>query len=165
VDDKDAVVFPEKINGKFVMLHRIFPDMWISYSDDMMTWTDHKKFMTIRPGMWDSNRIGAGATPVKTDKGWLEVYHGVDDNKNYMLGIVYLDLNDPSKVIARSRTPILVPELEFEKVGLVSNVVFTCGMVEKDGHYLVYYGGADNNIGVASAPIDAFENADLEWYV
>ena len=93
------------------------------------TWTDHKKFMEIRPGMWDSNRIGAGATPIKTDKGWLEVYHGVDDDKHYQLGIVYLDLNDPAKVIARSRTPILKPELDFEKVGLVSNVVFTCGMV------------------------------------
>lgn len=149
-DDKDAVIFPEKINGKYVMYHRILPDMWVSYSDDLVHWHDHQVLMTPKPGYWDSERIGAGAPPVKTEDGWLNIYHGVDTNSTYRLGVFLSDLNDPSKIIARSAEPIMSPEEAFECEGCVCNVVFTCGVVEKDDQYLIYYGGADSAIGVAT---------------
>ncbi|HEY3299077.1 MAG TPA: glycosidase [Armatimonadota bacterium] len=150
MDNKDVVLFPEKINGKYVMLHRTFPNMWIAYSDDMCTWYDHKLLMRVQPRSWDCNRIGAGAPPIKTEYGWLNFYHGVDHQRNYRLGILLLDLNDPSKVIGRSAEPILSPEKDYERIGLVPNVVFTCGVVELNGTYFVYYGGADKVIGVAT---------------
>lgn len=149
-DDKDAVLFPEKIDGRYVMYHRVLPDIWISYSDDLIHWSDHKTVMTPKPGAWDSERIGAGAPPIKTPEGWLNFYHGVDENRVYKLGIFYSDLADPSKIIARSSVSILDPEEAFECHGPVCNVVFTCGVVERGGKYLVYYGGADSSIGVAT---------------
>lgn len=149
-DDKDAVLFPEKIGGKYVMYHRVMPDMWVSYSDDLLHWHDHKVFMRPKPGAWDSEWIGAGAPPIKTSEGWLNIYHGVDRNRVYRLGIFYSDIEDPSKVIARSEVPILDPEESFECIGCVPNVVFTCGVVERNGQYLIYYGGADSSIGVAT---------------
>lgn len=149
-DDKDAVLFPEKINGKYVMYHRIWPDMWISYSEDLIHWHDHKLIMTPKAGAWDSDRIGAGAPPIKTEDGWLNFYHGTDHNRCYRLGIFLSDLNDPAKIIGRSVDPIMDPEEAFECIGCVPNVVFTCGVIERDGQYLIYYGGADSSIGVAT---------------
>jgi predicted GH43/DUF377 family glycosyl hydrolase len=149
-DDKDAVIFPEKIGGRYVMYHRVLPDIWISYSDDLIHWYDHRSIMTPKPGAWDSDRIGAGAPPIKTPDGWLNFYHGVDESRTYKLGIFYSDLNDPSKIIARSAMSILDPEESFECTGCVCNVVFTCGVIERDDRYLIYYGGADSSIGVAT---------------
>lgn len=150
MDNKDVALFPEKIGGKYVMLHRTFPNIWMAYSDDLLNWYDHKLIMRVQPDSWDCNRIGAGAPPIKTEYGWLNFYHGVDHQRHYRLGILMLDLEDPSKVVGRSVEPILSPEEEYEKVGLVPNVVFTCGAIEMDGHYLVYYGGADKVIGIAT---------------
>ncbi|MCL6520192.1 MAG: glycosidase [Armatimonadetes bacterium] len=150
MDNKDVVLFPEKIKGKYVMLHRIFPNIWIAYSEDLIHWHDHKVLMHVQPDSWDCNRIGAGAPPIKTEYGWLNFYHGVDHNRNYRLGILLLDLEDPSKVIGRSAEPVLSPEMDYEKVGLVPNVVFTCGAISMNGRYYVYYGGADKVIGVAT---------------
>ncbi len=149
-DDKDAVLFPEKINGKYVMYHRVLPDIWISYSDDLLHWYDHKPIMTPKAGLWDSERIGAGAPPIRTEQGWLNIYHGVDETRTYRLGIFYSDLEDPSRIISRSSVPILGPEESFERLGCVNNVVFTCGAIEKEDQYLIYYGGADSSIGVAT---------------
>ena len=157
MDNKDVVLFPEKINGKYVMLHRTFPNMWIAYSDDLHEWYDHRLLMRVQPGAWDCDRIGAGAPPIKTEYGWLNFYHGVDHRRHYRLGILLLDLEDPSKVIGRSVEPILSPDEGYEKVGLVPNVVFTCGVAELDGCYYVYYGGADKVIGVAT-----MEHSDLK---
>lgn len=165
MDNKDVVLFPEKINGKFVMLHRTFPNMWIAWSDDMICWYDHKLLMRVQPGAWDCNRLGAGAQPLKTEHGWLNFYHGVDHKRHYRLGILLLDLEDPSKIIGRSVDPVLSPDMDYEKVGLVPNVVFTCGAVEKDGRYLVYYGGADKVIGVASMPVEDLMKVQLEMPV
>lgn len=163
-DNKDVALFPEKIGGKYVMMHRAFPHMWIAYSDDLINWVDHKPFLSARPGYWDSNRIGAGAPPVKTEQGWLEFYHGVDDRKHYHLGAVLLDLDDPSKVLAQSRRPFLSPEEEYERVGLVPYVVFTCGLVERNGEYIIYYGGGDRVIGAFTLYREGLlESPDLEW--
>lgn len=150
VDSKNAALFPEKIGGRYALLHRVFPNLWVCRSDDLLHWENHHVIIGPRAGYWDASKVGAGAPPMKTDIGWLEIYHGVSDTGSYGLGILLLDLHDPSKVLYRSEQPILTPDLEFEKIGIVNNVVFTCGAVEKDGEYLVYYGGADKAIGVAS---------------
>jgi len=147
--NKDAALLPEKIEGKYILFHRRMPDIWIAYSDDLINWTDHKIIMKPAAGTWESKKIGIAGTPVKTEKGWLFIYHGVDDNNVYRLGAALLDLNDPSKVIARQREPILEPELDWEVNGLIPNVVFSCGTVEANDMYHVYYGGADTHIGVA----------------
>ncbi len=162
MDDKDAVLFPEKIRGKYVMLHRTFPNIWIAYSDDLVNWYDHKILMHVQPGAWDCNRIGAGAPPIKTEDGWLELYHGVDDHRVYRLGILLLDLEDPSKIIGRSPNPILSPVKPWERKGLVPNVVFTCGAVEMNGHYHIYYGAADRVIGVATMDKKSLRRVRLE---
>ncbi|HAH86192.1 MAG TPA: glycosidase [Armatimonadetes bacterium] len=162
MDNKDVVLFPEKVGGKYVMLHRTFPNIWIAYSDDLMNWYDHKVIMRVQPGAWDCNRIGAGAPPIKTEYGWMNIYHGVDHKRVYRLGILMLELEDPSKVIGRSPKPILSPEKEYEKVGIVPDVVFSCGAVEKDGRYFVYYGGADKVIGVATMAVEDLKKVKLE---
>ncbi|KAA5807955.1 glycoside hydrolase family 130 protein [Thermoanaerobacterium thermosaccharolyticum] len=147
--NKDAALLPEKINGKYVMFHRREPDIWIAYSDDLVNWTDHKIIMTPISGTWESKKIGIAGPPIKREDGWLLIYHGVDENNVYRLGAALVDLDDPSKVIARQEEPILEPELDWEKEGLVPNVVFSCGAVEVNEKYYVYYGGADTHIGVA----------------
>ncbi len=160
-DDKDAVIFPEKIGGRYVMYHRIWPDMWVSYSDDLVNWYDHKPLMTPAVGSWDSDRIGAGAPPIKTERGWLNFYHGTDHNRCYRLGVFYSDLEDPSRIIGRSAEPIMDPEEAFECIGCVPNVVFTCGVIERDDHFLIYYGGADSAIGVATLDKKALDGVKL----
>ncbi len=148
-DNKDICIFPEKVNGRYVALHRPSvsmlgrPDIWIAYSDDLVHWGGHEAIMYCRPGQWDSGRIGCGPAPVKTEKGWLEIYHGSDD-RNYYLGAVLLDLDDPRKVIARSETPILMPEEPYELEGFFANVVFANGQIaHDDGRIWIYDGGAD----------------------
>ncbi|MHA1988336.1 MAG: glycoside hydrolase family 130 protein [Promethearchaeota archaeon] len=149
--NKDGVLFPEKINDRYVMMHRApEPDMWIAYSKDLKNWTDHTKLFAPLENSWQDFKVGAGAPPIKTEQGWLEFYHGVDKNLHYSLGVMLLDLNEPSKIISRLEDPILVPEEDYELHGDVPNVCFTCGVVEKDNKYFVYYGGADKVIGVAT---------------
>jgi len=150
-DNKDAALFPERVNGRYAMFHRIPPDIWIAYSDDLVTWGDYQKIMSPRPGHWDNLKIGAGGPPLKTDRGWLVIYHGVDQERVYRLGTALLDLKDPAHVLHRAADVVLEPEEPWELVGDVPNVVFTCGTAEIGDRYLVYYGGADTVIGVASA--------------
>jgi predicted GH43/DUF377 family glycosyl hydrolase len=154
MEDKNAVLFPEKVNGKYVMYHRIVPDIWIAYSDNLLDWTGHKVVMQPRKGMWDDVKIGAGGPPLKTEKGWLLFYHGVDENRVYRLGVALFDLENPARLVARQESPILEPEETWEKEGDIPNVVFTCGAVEKEGRYLVYYGGADTVVGVATVDVE-----------
>lgn len=149
--NKDCAIFEEKINGLFYALHR--PSsvdiggnyIWIASSPDGVHWGNHKCIATTRKGMWDSKRIGAGAAPVKTEKGWLEIYHGANDNHMYCLGALLLDLEDPYKVLARTDDPIMIPSAEYELSGFFGNVVFTNGhIVEPDGDTItMYYGAAD----------------------
>ena len=165
--DKDAILFPERINGKYILYHRIEPSIWITYMEELSFPCREKHAIIIgpRPGrMWDSLKIGAGAQPLKTKYGWLLIYHGVDHHYVYRLGVLLVDLHNPQKVLYRSPNPILEP-LEDYEVGLsgawVPNVVFTCGAVpgvdkeilEDDDEILVYYGAADTSIGLASATL------------
>ncbi len=108
--------------------------------------------MDPRPGNWDDLKIGAGGPPLKTDQGWLVIYHGVSKDRVYRLGVALLDLADPTKVINWPAGYILQPEEPWELVGDVPNVVFTCGTAEVNDRYFVYYGGADKVIAVATAP-------------
>ncbi|MBE3591431.1 MAG: glycosidase [Thermoanaerobacter sp.] len=147
--NKDASLFPEKINGKYVMLHRRYPDIWIAFSEDLKNWYDHKPIIKPIPGTWESARVGIGGPPIRTKDGWFLIYHAADANNVYRLGAVLLDLEDPSKIIARQKEPILEPELQWEKEGYIPNVVFSCGNAVKDDTIYVYYGGADTVIGVA----------------
>jgi predicted GH43/DUF377 family glycosyl hydrolase len=156
-DNKDAALFPEKINGRYAMLHRRPPDIWLAYSEDLIHWTDHQVIMRPRPGTWESWKIGAGAPPIRTPWGWLLFYHGVDEQRVYRLGVALLDLENPARVIRRQETPILSPETTWEQEGQVPQVVFTCGAVEINGLYHVYYGGADAVIGVATVTAEEVE--------
>lgn len=149
--NKDCAIFEEKINGLFYALHR--PSsvdiggnyIWLASSPDGIHWGNHHCIIKTRKGLWDSKRVGAGAAPIKTDKGWLEIYHGANENHQYCLGAFLMDLKDPSKVIARTEEPIMVPTTEYELSGFFGNVVFTNGhIVEPDGDTLtIYYGASD----------------------
>lgn len=167
--DKDAILFPEKIDGKYVIYHRIEPSIWIAYSDKLaFPWprNGHKIIMGPRSGMmWDSSKIGAGAQPIKTRYGWLLIYHGVDQDMVYRLGVMLADLKDPGRLLYRSPNPTLSPETECE-IGKkdecwVPNVVFTCGAVpakdkevlDVDDEILVYYGAADTYICLATGTV------------
>ena len=149
--NKDCAIFEEKINGIFYALHR--PSsvdiggnyIWLASSPDGIHWGNHKCIIKTRKGLWDSKRVGAGAAPIKTDKGWLEIYHGANENHQYCLGAFLMDLEDPSQIIARTHEPIMVPTTNYELCGFFGNVVFTNGhIVEPDGDTVtVYYGASD----------------------
>jgi predicted GH43/DUF377 family glycosyl hydrolase len=151
-DNKDAALFPETIQNRYCMFHRIPDDIWLAYSDDLVTWTDHQIIMRPRKDSWDSQRIGAAGPPLKTDHGWLFIYHGYNEERIYRLGAALLDSADPARVIARLEDPILEPAEDWEITGDVPNVVFSCATVEVDGTYYVYYGGADRVVALATVP-------------
>lgn len=162
-DNKDGVLFPEKINGKYTRLDRPIGNgvgnIWISYSDDLITWGHSRCVMTIRDDHWDSWRIGASSQPIKIDHGWIIIYHGVKSASSgpiYRLGAAVLDEKDPSRVLCRSAIPILSPKEYYERVGDVNNVVFSCGAIlEDDGEQLkIYYGASDTSICVGTANVN-----------
>ncbi|MDP2632415.1 MAG: glycosidase [Candidatus Curtissbacteria bacterium] len=149
---KNASFFPKKMNGEYWLLYRAgLGKTYFAKSTTLVDWQNntHSVFEQ-RPGMWDSAKCGVGAPPIETEKGWLLFYHGVDEKNIYRLGIMFLDRNDPTKILYRSPEPIFEPEADYERFGFVPNVVFTCGAIEKDGLYYVYYGAADHVIGVAT---------------
>ena len=151
-DNKDACLFPEKINDKYYILHRTGTGIDLSEYEKLDfkdCYLQETKWMSKRPGWWDSQKIGSAAPPIKTKEGWLVLYHGVSEDNVYSVGAFLLDLNDPFKVIARTGNPIFTPEMDYEKQGDVNNVVFPCGVVEIKGTLYVYYGGADKVVGVA----------------
>lgn len=147
--NKDAAIFPKMIDGLYWLFHRRSPDIWIAHSKDLKEWTGHQRIVTPRPGKWDSLRIGIAGPPLLIDDGWLLLYHGVDEHHVYRLGVMLLDRNDPTNVIAHQDDPIIEPELEWEINGYVPNVIFSCGAVIQDGQLYCCYGGADTVIGVA----------------
>ncbi|MBC8520491.1 MAG: glycosidase [Methanomicrobia archaeon] len=152
-NNKDAVLFPEKIDGKYVLLHRPMLEeemgVWIAYSDNLVEWYGRREIMGAAGG-WEGKKIGAGAPPIKTEKGWLLIYHGVDGDGVYRMGVAMFSLNDPSKLLYRYPEPILEPETYYEIRGEIPRVVFACGACEVMDRYYIYYGGADRVVCVAT---------------
>lgn len=164
--DKDAVIFPRRIGGRVVMLHRIVPDIQIVFFDDVEQlsspphgfWEAHldklHEWVVMRGhAAWESKKIGAGPTPVETSEGWLVIYHGVDEDHVYRAGLALLDLDNPQRVIARSADPVIEPEFDFELFGDVNNVVFPEGAVVIGTMLHLYYGAADRVVGHARARV------------
>lgn len=160
--NKDCALFEEKINGLFYALHR--PSsvsiggnfIWIASSPDGIHWGNNQCILKTREGFWDSIRIGAGAAPIKTEKGWLSIYHGANHNHQYCLGAFLMDLQNPSKVLARTISPIMVPTEEYELTGFFGNVVFTNGhIVHPNGDKItIYYGASDEFVCGAEFSIE-----------
>ena len=136
------------------MLHRIDPNIYIAYSRDLKVWNDSKIIIRPRKELWDSLKIGAAGPPIEIDEGWLQIYHGVDHKITYRLGAVILDKENPEKILYRTRDPFLEPKEEYECLGCVPNVVFSCGAVLKRNKLIVSYGCADTVIGVSTFQLD-----------
>ena len=160
-DNKDHALFPELVGGRYVTFHRRPPSIWLGFSRDMRTWGDHVEILRPRPGLWDGKRVGAGGSPIRTDAGWLVLYHGYDPSHVYCMGAALLDLNDPRKVLKRPEATILEPQETWETRGDVPNVVFGCANPVHEGVVHLYYGAADRVIGLATAPLDEL----LDWVI
>lgn len=169
-DYRNTVIFPEKFNGLFARLDRphseIAPwSIWITYSPDLIYWGESRVVMKPEPYHWDEMKIGPGAPPIKTDHGWLSIYHGVFktmDGSVYRLGVALHDLQDPAKILGVGESWILQPESLWEITGYVHNVVFCCGAVaEHDGTVKIYWGGADTVMCVGEARLDDLVNLCL----
>jgi len=159
-DNKDVVIFPERVEGKYYALHRpvstLFgkQEIWIAESPDLFCWGNHRYLMGPRTGCWDEIKIGASAVPFRIEQGWLEVYHGVDRKNRYCLGAVLLDSQEPWKVISRTKRPIFEPEADYEVYGFFGNVVFSCGLLCEDSTLKIYYGAADTLICYAELSLE-----------
>lgn len=148
-ENKDVLIFPEKIQGKYYALHR--PSLsslgglniWLASSPDLLSWGNHKFLIGTREDSWESQRIGGGLPPIKTEKGWLIIYHGANEKSRYCMGAALLDLNSPDKVIARAKQPIMEPTVEYEQKGFFGDVVFGCGGVVEGDTLTMYYGASD----------------------
>lgn len=157
-DTKAGAMFPEKVHGRYALLMRPNPGMsiWISYSDDLVFWGSSEVVMTPRGGYWDSHRIGAAAPPMRVKEGWLLLYYGQKDTSAGPLariGAAILDADNPAHVLARSNIPILSPRENYERIGDVPNVVFSCGAVLEDSNVAIYYGGSDSCICLGTASL------------
>jgi len=163
--NKDSALFEEKINGMFYAFHRpSSPELggnyiWLAESPDRVHWGNHKCVAVTRESSWDSARVGAGGAPIKTSDGWLEIYHGANKENRYCLGALLLDLNDPSKVLARSVEPIMEPIAEYEKTGFFGNVVFTNGHYVQGDTVRIFYGASDEVICSADFSINEILNS------
>ena len=153
-DNKDTAIFPQRIGGRYCMLHRREPDIWLAYSDDLLHWTDHQKIMGPIANTWEHTKVGISGPPILTEQGWLLVYHGVDKSMVYRQGVSLLDLENPTMVKCRVEKPVLEPTEAWEIKGDVPNVIFSCGQIVKEGILYVYYGGADRVMAVATVPLE-----------
>ena len=154
VRNKNAVIFPRRIASRYVMFHRLEPCIHVAYSEDLWNWDGSGLVMSPRPGSWDCQKIGAAGPPMELEDSWLLVYHGVDSESVYRLGVALLDREDPERVIYRGEEPIMEPTEDYERFGQVPNVIFSCGSVLVGDRLLVSYGAADTVIGVASFELD-----------
>lgn len=170
---KNWVIFPEKFDGKYAILHSIVPKIDIAYRDSIEdigteepyieSWVGSRSDLPPRTGVWDNFVRGAGAPPIKTSRGWLLFYHAIDKREpgRYKLGAMLLDLNDPTKELYRSAAPVLSPDEIYENVGK-PGIVYVCGAVVQDGTLFVYYGGADKVVCVATTPLEEFVDALID---
>ena len=160
-ENKDVTIFPEKVNGKYAALHRPNnsgfgkPSIWYAESPDLLHWGQHRCILRPRNTPYESMKIGGGASPLRTNEGWLCIYHGKGDNQRYSLSALLLDLEEPWKIVKHSTTPIFEPEAEYETTGFFPNVVFSNGMFEKDGKLYMYYGASDETSCLATTTVDA----------
>lgn len=163
--NRDVTIFPERIGGRYAALHRPMPEVlgepaiWMAWSSDLTSWGDHRVVARARRDTWDDGKVGGGAVPFRVQVGqrgaWLAVYHGVSRSPlEYALGALLLDADDPSRVIARSREPILKPEASYEREGFFGGVVFTCGVLPEGDRVRVYYGAADGVTAVADLSLN-----------
>lgn len=175
VDDRDVILFPERIDGRYVLLRRplqfVSPDhsavqaidvpgMWICTSEDLETWSEAVR-LAVPEQTWEGGRIGGSTPPIRTEAGWLVFYHGVENlhpptrRVCYRLGAMILDLQDPTRVLARTRDPIMEPTTYYERFGLyIPNVIFPTGNVVVHGTIYLYYGVCDTAIALATARLD-----------
>jgi beta-1,2-mannobiose phosphorylase / 1,2-beta-oligomannan phosphorylase len=157
--NKDCALFEERIGGKYYALHRpSSPELggnfiWLAESPDSVHWGGHRCLAHSREGYWDSARVGAGAAPIRTDEGWLEIYHGATKENRYCLGALLLDLHEPWRILARSEAPIMEPSAAYEKEGFFGEVIFTNGHLVDGDRLTVYYGAADSVICAADLSI------------
>ncbi|QDU89242.1 Beta-1,4-mannooligosaccharide phosphorylase [Pirellulimonas nuda] len=160
-ENKDVVLFPRKIDGKYVALHRptaktdfCRPEVWLARSPDLLHWGDHEPLLA-GVADWESERVGAGAPPIEVDEGWLMVYHGCGAPRrpggvgDYCAGAALLDLADPARIVRRASEPIMRPVAEFERCGFVPNVVFPTALIDSGETFTAYYGAADTAVGAA----------------
>ena len=149
-ENKNSAFFPRRFGDEYLLLHRRKPDIWIASTKDMNKYYDHEKIMTTLPEHeWESIRIGIAGPPVHHPDGWLLFYHAVDSKNRYRLGVALLDKENPRKLLARHKKPVIEPELDWEKEGYVPDVIFSCATIERDDRYMVIYAGADKAIGAA----------------
>ena len=159
-DNRDVEIFPEKINEKYYALHRPNSgeyqkrEMWIAESPDLICWGNHRRIAGTRENYWDDGRIGGSAIPIRIKEGWLEIYHGANKDDCYCLGAMLLDENEPWKILARSKNPIIKPETDYELEGFFGNVIFNCGVLVEDNKVKIYYGAADTFMCYADVSLD-----------
>ena len=158
---KDVCLFPEKIRGMYLCRHRPYKSefnpasIWTAYSPDLLCWGRHEMTLPPTPGTWESERVGAGAPPIKTEEGWLEIYHASDADGVYRLGVMLSDPQRPERVLTRSSRPIFQPEADYELAGVYGNCVFHNGLVVGEDHAVtVYYGAADRICAAAVTTVD-----------
>lgn len=159
--NRDVTLLPEKINGHYICYHRPMPGMiggyhiWSATSPDLIHWGNHQVVLESRVDDWTAGRVGGGAPPIRTDAGWLSIYHAADRDDRYCLGAYLTDLDNPSQIIANSEEPIFEPEATYETNGFYNNVVFTCGTVLINDVLRIYYGAADEVIAMAETSVDS----------
>lgn len=155
-ENKDVCLFPEKIDGLYYAYHRPVPrdigrpNIWVASSDDLIHWGNHRLLFPADSGSrWENGRVGGGAPPFKTEKGWIHIYHAADRQNRYCLGAFMTDVMHPEKILCKTRTPLLEPETDYETYGFFNNVVFTCGIICNENKVRIYYGAADQRIALA----------------
>ncbi len=167
-DTKGGGLFPKKIKGKFARIERPWHggSIWLSYSDDLKYWGWSEVVMTPRGGFWDTSRIGVATPPMEIDEGWLIIYYGVKETSAgplFRLGAAVLDAEDPSVVKFRTNIPILSPREEYERIGDVPNLVFSCGAIlERNGEVKLYYGASNSCVCIGTTSVDAILTACQE---
>lgn len=167
-DTKGGVLFPRKIKGKYARLERPWEgrSIWVSYSEDLEYWGWSEVVATPRGGFWDSDHIGIATPPIEIDPGWLFIYYGIKQTSTgplFRLGAVILDAENPTEILGRTNAPILSPREDYERIGDVSNLVFSCGaIIEPNGEVRLYYGAADSCICLGTAKVQNIVQACLK---
>jgi len=167
-DTKAGALFPQKIKGKYARLERPWNggNIWISYSDDLTYWGWSEVVMTPRGGFWDTSRIGIASPPMEIEQGWFFTYYGIKDTSAgplFRLGAAILDRDNPTEVVGRTNVPILSPREEYERIGDVPNLVFSCGaIIEPNNEIKLYYGASNSCICLGTTNVEAILKACSE---